>query len=180
MGPSHGKERPETAGDPAEERKRMKMFYLGFLAGLITCAVVMAMWAVSEPQRSKVPAEPVHPVEEENLLVRQPYDIIKLRAETRCDIEIFDGSKWVQDRIQYELKNELIRQMDPFIEIETGTNEPEREYRFRARLDRGTVFSSLSQTGSHGWRSRPRTQDSSERQRPWLPSQSQLDFALNS
>ena len=135
MGTAYGKERPETAGYSAKEREGMKMFYLGFLAGLITCAAVMVLWAVSEPQQEKVPAEPVHPVEEENLLVRQKYDIIKLRAETRCDIEIFDGSKRVQDRIQYELKHELIRQMDPFIEIETGTNEPEMEYRFRARLD---------------------------------------------
>ena len=47
---------------------------------------------------------------------------------------------------------------------------------------RGTVFSSsprqaaVAGTADPG----PRTQDSSERQRPWLPSQSQLDFALNS
>lgn len=45
---------------------------------------------------------------------------------------------------------------------------------------RGTAFSSLSQTGMPWLAQQTQDLDSSERQRPWLPSQSQLDFALNS
>lgn len=135
LGTAHGKERPETTGDLAEEREGMKMFYLGCLTGMLICAAVMALWKVMEPRQETVPAEPERAVEDESLVLRQKYDIIELRADTRCDMEIFDGSEWVRDRIRYELKHELIRQMDPFIEIETGANEPEMEYRFRARLN---------------------------------------------
>lgn len=142
MGPSHGKERPEMAGDPAEERKRMKMFYLGAMMGLIIGAAVTYLWLSDKKSKERLPDEPMMPFEDGYIFKEEKYEVINLMAETWCDAVKFEQSEWIREKNMYELKHGLIKQLEPFIVIEKSEHELLRKYQFRARLyvvDRGNA-----------------------------------------